>query len=73
MLSGTSQERRRSYAQPMVGGADRGRRSSLASGVRQFRFSFDQRVDPFDGHFGTGKRLDAPRQRLGDDRYDAQH
>jgi hypothetical protein len=58
----------------MVGGADRGRRSSLASGVRQFRFSFDERVFPFDGHFGTRERLDdAPGQRLRDDRYDAQH
>jgi hypothetical protein len=58
----------------MVGGADRGRRSSLASGVRQFRFSFDERVFAYDGHFASGERVDdAPGQHLGHDRHDAQH
>jgi hypothetical protein len=57
----------------MVGSADLGRRSRLASGVRQFRFSFNEHVDATADSYERADDAAEQRQRLDRDDHDAQH
>ena len=57
----------------MVGRADLGRRSRPASGVRQFRFSFNEHVDATADSHERADDAAGQRQRLYRDDHDAQH